>query len=378
MDEVFKELDIIKPEFSDELNEHQKTINECNSNVKNEIKEIANKLAQNKDTNRKKQTSVKPISASDQHNLESAIAMAKELASQSMIESERGPVHELLKSGIEVNGLGLSESPKTPNSPSKKKFSFKFKNSPKLERRNFSQETENISSIQSSITKEAEEAYNTLIEKGEGLENFKNVSNSDRKVFISSSSHHFQTNNDSTELIDSNPLRMLRNGVSVVSKAKGNKQRIAATPQTASLARLTANVSRSALGSPPPIPTSSNNSNSSEQSNTLPLPPRDRTKQLPVLKQHQRKHPLLLPEHVSKKPDDSSDLPTIATLMSSFKPNLPLLKQAPNPKPLSNCISNELSCKTFDSSGDQHSKSNSSSRTAACLITQSKPNRNFM
>ena len=378
MDEVFKELDIIKPEFSDELSEHQKSVNECNSNVKNEIKEIANKLAQNKDTNKKKQANVKPISASDQHNLESAIAMAKELATQTMIESEGRPISDGLKSGFEINAIGSSDSPKTPNSPNKKKFSFKFKNSPKLERRSFSQETENISDIQSSITKEAQEAYNTLIEKGEGFDKSKSELNVEKKNLSSVSYHTHQINENETELIDSNSLRVFRNGISAFSKGKRNKQRIAATPQTASLARLTANVSRSLLGSPPPIPLSNINDNSSEQSNALPLPPRDRSKQLPVLKQHQRKHSLLLPENVSKKCDKKFNFSSNEALISSFKPNLPLVKQTSTPESSSSYVNNQAIRKTSYCSIDQFSSLNSLSPRKICSKTSAQPNRSFL
>lgn len=167
MDEVFKELDLIKPELSDELAEQQRAINDCNSNVKNEIKEIANKLALSKET-KKKPVTMKPISPAEEQNLDSAIAMAKELATRSMLEFEFKPVAEL-KNHSE-NGPGLSDSPKTPSSPSKKKFSFKFKTLQKSEPRTFSEETGNISSIQSILTEDAKRAYNSLIEKGEGLD----------------------------------------------------------------------------------------------------------------------------------------------------------------------------------------------------------------
>lgn len=166
MDEVFKELDLIKPELSDELAEQQKAINDCN--VKNEIKEIAIKLASNKDT-KKKPVTMKPISPAEEQNLDSAIAMAKELATRSMLEFDFKPVADL--KNFPDNGPGLSDSPKTPSSPSKKnKFSFKFKTLQKSEPRSYSDETGNISDIQSILTEDAKRAYNSLVEKGEGLD----------------------------------------------------------------------------------------------------------------------------------------------------------------------------------------------------------------
>ncbi|XP_015790964.1 tyrosine-protein kinase PR2 isoform X1 [Tetranychus urticae] len=370
MDEVFKELDIIKPEFTDDLNGQQKTINDCNSNVKNEIKEIVNKLTLNKDKSNKSKTTVKPISPAEEQNLDSAIAMAKELATLSMMEFEFKPVTELKS----VGENSYSDSPRTPTSPNKKKFSFKFKNSPKVERKNFSEKAGNISDIQSMLTEEAKSAYSSLIEKGEGLD--KSKMESDKRHLPSS--HHVSgatitstaansvnlgntniSQPSETDTIDLNPLRLLRNGFSIIPKVKGNKQRIAATPQTASLARLTANVNRSNLGAPPPPPaappaltnpTSTNSlsynsigsmlmglSDDNSQQNALPLPPRDRTKQLQpaCLKQHQRKHPLILPGSsigpisgpISLDSNGSYDISSPADPpMSTFKPHLPAMK----------------------------------------------------
>ncbi|XP_046145160.1 activated Cdc42 kinase-like isoform X2 [Osmia bicornis bicornis] len=99
------------------------------SNVRNELREI-----QAKQSNKKKQATVKPISAADQKTLYSAIAMAQELTARSMTDLEHPP-----------------ESPRTPASPSRRrKFSFKLphQHSPKPDRRHFSEEAASIPDIQ--------------------------------------------------------------------------------------------------------------------------------------------------------------------------------------------------------------------------------------
>ncbi|XP_011880612.1 PREDICTED: uncharacterized protein LOC105569071 isoform X2 [Vollenhovia emeryi] len=99
------------------------------SNARNELREI-----QAKQCNKKKQATVKPISAADQKTLYSAIAMAQELTARSMTDLEHPP-----------------ESPRTPASPSRRrKFSFKLphQHSPKPDRRHFSEEAASIPDIQ--------------------------------------------------------------------------------------------------------------------------------------------------------------------------------------------------------------------------------------
>ncbi|KAG7212493.1 hypothetical protein KM043_012804 [Ampulex compressa] len=99
------------------------------SNARNELREI-----QAKQSNKKKQATVKPISAADQKTLYSAIAMAQELTARSMTDLEHPP-----------------ESPRTPASPSRRrKFSFKLphQHSPKPDRRHFSEEAASIPDIQ--------------------------------------------------------------------------------------------------------------------------------------------------------------------------------------------------------------------------------------
>lgn len=86
---------------------------------------------------------VRPISPQYQHTLDSAISLAKELASKNMADSGES-------------------SPKTPNSPDKKRFNFKLKHFSK----SFSEASANIRDIESSISFEAKQAYKTLIERG--------------------------------------------------------------------------------------------------------------------------------------------------------------------------------------------------------------------
>lgn len=86
---------------------------------------------------------VRPISPQYQHTLDSAISLAKELASKNIADSGES-------------------SPKTPNSPDKKRFNFKLKHFGK----SFSEASANIRDIESSISYEAKQAYKSLIERG--------------------------------------------------------------------------------------------------------------------------------------------------------------------------------------------------------------------
>lgn len=86
---------------------------------------------------------VRPISPEYQHTLDSAISLAKELASKNMADSGES-------------------SPKTPNSPDKKRFNFKLKHFSK----SFSEVSANILDIESSISSEARQAYKSLVERG--------------------------------------------------------------------------------------------------------------------------------------------------------------------------------------------------------------------
>lgn len=86
---------------------------------------------------------VRPISPQYQHTLDSAISLAKELASKNMADSGES-------------------SPKTPTSPDKKRFNFKLKHLSK----SFSEASNNIRDIESTISYEAKQAYKSLVERG--------------------------------------------------------------------------------------------------------------------------------------------------------------------------------------------------------------------
>ncbi|CAL4065830.1 unnamed protein product, partial [Meganyctiphanes norvegica] len=312
-------------------------------NRRNERKEMASKFTKEK----KKQAMVKPISAADERTLDSAIAMANELASKSMLELDNRTVD----SSAESDG---QDSPSTPSSPSKhggSRFSFhrlNSKGSPKMERRNFSAEAASIPDIQSSITEEAKEAYNSLIERpGMDCEPFS---------FRSEASVPASEPNETQE---HNPLRMLRAGVTVRPKIRGNKHNFTFSSSTIERSHGNKSVGGSKevlspgshngsnnfeLGNnqtlprgfkhnkvPPPvkpkpsplvIQNSSFNASSepildqscstpdsvstdgggSHEFNPLPLPPRDRTRNTPSLTtkpRHQRKHPLIIPGGVT-------------------------------------------------------------------------------
>ncbi|XP_043288858.1 activated Cdc42 kinase-like isoform X5 [Venturia canescens] len=256
------------------------------SNARNELREI-----QAKQCGKKKQATVKPISAADQKTLYSAIAMAQELTARSMTDLEHPP-----------------ESPRTPASPSRRrKFSFKLphQHSPKPDRRHFSEEAASIPDIQATLSEEAKEVYNSLVET--------------------------PTIENSTE---TNPLRMLRSGLPMVRpRVRGNKHATSlghGISQNDDLGGTSSESSNFAFdlhhsgaktlpkirappppNAPPPIPINrnlerhnsalgiENNQNQNNvDDNPIPLPPRDRSKTLQPkssLPRHQRKHPLIIP-----------------------------------------------------------------------------------
>ncbi|XP_018045384.1 PREDICTED: tyrosine-protein kinase PR2 isoform X2 [Atta colombica] len=265
---------------------HSLSIEHESSNARNELREI-----QAKQYNKKKQATVspinvKPISAADQKTLYSAIAMAQELTARSMTDLEHPP-----------------ESPRTPISPSRRrKFSFKLphQHSPKPDRRHFSEEAASIPDIQATLSEEAKEVYNSLVET---------------------------PTLESTG--DTNPLRMLRSGLSIVRpRIRGNKHATLGYPMLSqsedvsdehgfhfemhhsgamTLPKVRAPPSPHAILSLPQsrilerhhsmeIENNQNQSNIDE--NPIPLPPRDRSKTLQPkssLPRHQRKHPLIIP-----------------------------------------------------------------------------------
>ncbi|KAB7506159.1 Tyrosine-protein kinase PR2 [Armadillidium nasatum] len=307
------------------------------SNIKNEIKEIVSSKFGSK---KKKQATVKPISPNDERTLDSAIAMANDLASKSLPRLD-GSLEAIHNGDDSRNGTDLhhngSDSPATPTSPTKSsKFSFKFssRGSPKPERRHFSEEAASIADIQSSITEEAKEVYNSLVENRSSSlacgSRSLDRSNSPSPDLTESSSH-------------SNPLRMLRQGMTVRPKVRGNKHNVnggvgsgGSTLDRNNCSRRSSRGSISALASsafdftthqtlprgfktrkvPPPVkpkPLTSgvaddtlsleDSSLDSEagSNNPIPLPPRDRTKGTPTTNKirHQRRYPLIIPGGVA-------------------------------------------------------------------------------
>ncbi|XP_046593427.1 activated Cdc42 kinase-like isoform X8 [Neodiprion lecontei] len=268
------------------------------SNVRNELREI-----QSRQSGKKKQATVspinvKPISAADQRTLYSAIAMAQELTARSMTDLEHPP-----------------ESPRTPVSPSRRrKFSFKLphQHSPKPDRRHFAEEAASIPDIQATLSDEAKEVYNSLVE---------------------------------TPVVDTatdaNPLRMLRSGLPIVrqTRSRGNKHHATMGHHPAHSLSEENSTNHNSLQfdllhhsgaktlpkirgpppsvQPPPVPTTAavsanrtigrhysvseienNRNRSNVEENPIPLPPRDRSKTWQPkssLARHQRKHPLIIP-----------------------------------------------------------------------------------
>ncbi|XP_023230389.1 tyrosine-protein kinase PR2-like [Centruroides sculpturatus] len=139
---------------------------------------------------------------------------------------------------------------------------------------------------------------------------------------------------DEIESNDTNPLRMLRSGMPVRPKVRGNKHSLQGNNRIPNHHNSCTNShsvpvyqvgGRTTLGEPPPPPSLSqsqakekhpikdkvffhsqesvpsgemspdSNKTSFLSFNPLPLPPRDRSKPFPLLKHHQRKHPLILP-----------------------------------------------------------------------------------
>ncbi|CAH1969058.1 unnamed protein product [Acanthoscelides obtectus] len=221
----------------------------------------SNELREKLNTKSRKQATVKPISAHDQKTLDTAIAIANELTTRSM----------------------SAPAPQTPASPNKKKFSFRFpsvhEHEKHTERRNFSEDALSSSDLQSKVTEEAHLAYQGLVESPSA---------------------------DVTQLMVTNPLRILRSGLPVIN----SRTRSASVAST-----LPPKVKNSVRNSVPenlhnrqeflhatlPRPTSISQQSSTTPSdhkdeNPIPLPPRDKSKALLTAKpRHTRKYPLIIP-----------------------------------------------------------------------------------
>ncbi|XP_049843722.1 activated Cdc42 kinase-like isoform X5 [Schistocerca gregaria] len=299
------------------------------TNVRNELREIAAKVTST--TGRKKQATVKPISASDEKTLDSAIAMAHELAARSMSELDSGGVAGGGGGPRTGSGVGSMQGspPESPHTPAggRRKFSFRFP-APSASslsgggggdgggtgttgrgrrhevRRTFSEEAASIPDIQvpseqsssddskskdsehSSLTEEARAAYTTLVEAPAAA------------VTVPVPGVATAVSSDA----GSNPLRLLRSGpLPVAVRRPRGAQQLQPLPAPR------------ALGAPPPPPVQgrprsrelqtgsedegpSPSPTSSDGANPIPLPPRDRSRPpAPSKPRHQRKHPLIIP-----------------------------------------------------------------------------------
>ncbi|XP_039279491.1 activated Cdc42 kinase-like isoform X3 [Nilaparvata lugens] len=245
-------------------------------NKRNELREMA---AAN---NRKKQATVKPISAADERTLDTAIAMANELAARSMD-------NQLAKGNL--------PSP-SPASPTKRKFSFHFPSSSsstsasaaaaasakthRPQGKTFTDEAASRPDIQGCLSEEAKEVYNSLI----------------AQPVVSS-------------MADTNPLRMLRSVPFVRPRVRGNKHASSSLQHQSSFSgsstlpsKCSDTLSLQKTVSGPALLSSADAVDESDHEgngNSIPLPPRDRSKTLPAQKpRHQRKHPLIIPGNAAR------------------------------------------------------------------------------
>ncbi|CAH1774994.1 unnamed protein product [Owenia fusiformis] len=134
----------------------------------------------------KKQAKVKPMSASDEKMIDDAIAMATEMAhkenQKNMISTPEPQVPKLDK--LRDTDSGGESSPRSAGL--KGKFSFKFsgKSSPKIERKSYTEEIQS-KTIEGSVTPEALEVYDMLVQKGpfkETPKESKHVSTRERRM----------------------------------------------------------------------------------------------------------------------------------------------------------------------------------------------------
>ena len=166
-DELFKPLDL-GPSFMDEvfqeLDQGNLKNSDANHSNKKDLKEIVSSTLHIRRHKKKQLATVRPIKASDEKALESAIAMANALASKSM--------HDIDKKSIDhYYEQSPGRSPITPNSPAKK-FSFFFPSgnkSPKAERKPFSETAAASKDLATSISEQEKDAYRALVGESESL-----------------------------------------------------------------------------------------------------------------------------------------------------------------------------------------------------------------
>ncbi|XP_023030050.2 activated Cdc42 kinase-like isoform X1 [Leptinotarsa decemlineata] len=251
------------PSLMAEMERMFSNLGQQNHSVDHEGSNRSNELKEKMNTKSRKQATVKPISAHDQKTLDTAIAMANEITTRSM----------------------SAPTPTTPASPNKKKFSFKFpsvhEHDKHAERRNFSEEALSTSDLQSKVTQEAHAAYQGLVES---------------------------PTNDVSQLMVTNPLRILRSGQPVINtRTRSSSMASTLPPKMGSLVRSSVpeNLHNRPEFSHATLPrqttpfrtsTSTAGINNHKDENPIPLPPRDRNKILLTAKpRHTRKHPLIIP-----------------------------------------------------------------------------------
>jgi activated CDC42 kinase 1 len=237
-----------------------------NQSLDHEGSNRSNELREKLSTKSRKQATIKPISTHDQKTLDTAIALANELSTRSM----------------------SAPAPTTPASPSKKKFSFRFpsvgEHDKNTERRNFSEEALSTSDLQSKVTQEAQMAYEGLVESPSA---------------------------DVSQLMVTNPLRILRSGQVPVINPRTRSASVASTlpPKIHESVRNSVpenlNGTKTDLSTDEPPPRQNFSSHTlpppsthfaHRDDNPIPLPPRDRNKTLLMAKpRHTRKHPLIIP-----------------------------------------------------------------------------------
>ncbi|XP_012945846.1 mucin-5AC, partial [Aplysia californica] len=131
----------------------------------------------------KKQAKVKPMSASDERMVDTALARAKELTSHMIGDARQSP--PVSPSSHDRSGFFDEDS---PGIISKLKNSIRRSTSPKSERkRTFSEELENKADLDADMTPEAQQAYNMLVVRGSVKEGPSSPTVSSTS---SSSSHH--------------------------------------------------------------------------------------------------------------------------------------------------------------------------------------------
>ncbi|XP_056634677.1 activated Cdc42 kinase-like isoform X2 [Diorhabda sublineata] len=233
-----------------------------NSSIDHEGSNRSNELREKLNAKTRKQATVKPISAHDQKTLDTAIAIANEITSRSM----------------------SAPAPTTPASPNKKKFSFKFPSvhdhDKHNERRNFSEEALSTSDLQSKVTQEAQMAYQGLVES---------------------------PSSDVTQLMVTNPLRILRSGHPVINTRTRSSSLASTLPPKMgrTVSSIPDNLNGQQEFSHATLPRQTQPTHSAaprskpvyqKDENPIPLPPRDKSKALLAAKpRHTRKHPLIIP-----------------------------------------------------------------------------------